>query len=327
MTPTGRLGSLVASTRLAPLAPLLLLLGAAGCVVKVDSSDYKVRDEKRFKVEGLADIRLATFDGAIAVRGWDRDEVYVEIEKRGRDRDEVQAIEVVAEQSGKQISIEARQPSARKYAFGVVTTRTREARMVASVPTNSNVMLRTGDGTLTVERINGRLELRTSDGSISGLDVRGDLFAHTEEGHVRLEGLDGRCDVVTMDGSITLQGRLDALRARTGDGTVVAKVLPGSRVTSEWSLSTGDGALVVYVPEHFGAEFDAETNRGAVKIDPALSLTAAADMPRGIFRGTLGNGGHLVRLRTREGAITIKRLPGKTLPPPETDVERDPGRH
>ena len=133
---------------------------------------------------------------------------------------------MVAEQSGKQISIEARQPSARKYAFGVVTTRTREARMVASVPTNSNVMLRTGDGTLTVERINGRLELRTSDGSISGLDVRGDLFAHTEEGHVRLEGLDGRCDVVTIDGSITLQGRLDALRARTGDKPQVLFFVP-----------------------------------------------------------------------------------------------------
>jgi DUF4097 and DUF4098 domain-containing protein YvlB len=203
-----------------------------------------------------------------------------------------------------------------------VTTRTRDARIVASVPAHSNVMLRTGDGALTVERINGRLELRTSDGNISGLDLKGDLFANTEQGHIRLEGVDGRCDLVTSDGSITLQGRLDALRARTGDGGVVVKVLPGSRATNEWSVSTGDGALVVYVPEHFNAELDAETHRGSVKVDSALSLTAAADMPRGVFRGTLASGGHLVRLRTREGSITIKRLPGKSLPPPQTDVER-----
>jgi DUF4097 and DUF4098 domain-containing protein YvlB len=194
--------------------------------------------------------------------------------------------------------------------------------MVASVPAGSNVMLRTGDGALTIERVNGRLELRTTDGNISGLDLRGDLFAHTEEGHVRLEGLDGSCDVVTSDGSITLQGRFDALRARTGDGTVVAKILPGSKSASEWSLSTGDGPLIVYIPEHFAAEFDAETSRGVVKIDPALSLTAAADMPKGIFRGTLANGGHLLRLRTREGGITLKRLPGKVPPPPQVDVER-----
>ena len=119
----------------------------------------------------------------------------------------------------------------------------------------------------------------------------------------------------TSDGSITLQGRLDALRARTGDGSVVVKLLPGSRVNSEWSLSTGEGPMVLYVPEHFGAEFDAETGRGAAKSIPALSLTAVADLPRGVFRGTLANGGHLVRLRTRDGAITIKRLPGKIRSP------------
>jgi DUF4097 and DUF4098 domain-containing protein YvlB len=318
MPSTGRLASLVAGTLLAPLT-----FGAVGCVVKVDSSDYKVREERRFRVDGVADIRLATFDGAIAVRGWDRDEVYVEIEKRGRDREETQAVEVVAEQSGRQISIEARQPAAKKYGFGVVTTRTREARIVASVPANSNVMLRTGDGVLSIERVNGRLELRTSDGNISGLDLRGDLFAHTEEGHVRLEGLDGRCDIVTNDGSITLQGRLDALRARSGDGTVVVKLLPGSRVTSEWSLSTGDGPMSLYVPDQFAAELDAETGRGVVKIDPALSMTATTEMPKGVFRGTLASGGHLVRLRTREGAITIKRLAGKAPPPPQqADVER-----
>ncbi len=310
------------ATGTAPVALCLLTAGAAGCVVKVDSNDYKVREERRFRVEGVADIRLATFDGAIAVRGWDRDEVYVEIEKRGRDRDEVQAIEIVADQNGRQISIEARQPSAKKYAFGVVTTRTRDARIVASVPANSNVVLRTGDGAISVERINGRLELRTSDGNISGLDLKGDLFAHTEQGHLRLEGVDGRCDLVTSDGSITLQGRLDALRARTGDGAVVVKVLPGSRTNDEWSVSTGDGALVVYVPDQFAAEFDAETQRGAVKVDPTLSLAAAADLPRGVFRGTLGHGGHLVRLRTREGGVTIKRLPGKSLPPPQTELER-----
>lgn len=306
----------------APIALCLLAAGAAGCVVKVDSSEYKAREERRFRVEGVADIKLTTFDGTIAVRGWDRDEVYVEVEKRGRDRDAVQAVEVVADQSGRQISIEARQPAATKYAFGVVTTRTRDARIVASVPTHSNVMLRTGDGAISVERVSGRMEVRTSDGNISGLDLKGDLFAHTEEGHVRFEGVDGKCDVVTSDGSITLQGRLDALRARTGDGAVVVKVLPGSKVGSEWSLSTGDGPLVLYVPDHFGAEFDAETHRGSVKIDSALSLAAVKDMPRGLFRGTLADGGHLVRLRTREGAITIKRLPGRAPLPPQTDVER-----
>jgi DUF4097 and DUF4098 domain-containing protein YvlB len=266
-------------------------------------------------------VRLSTFDGSITVRGWDRNEVYVEIEKRGRGKEEVQAIEVLAEQNGRQISIEARQPGPRKYAFGVVTTRTRDARIIASVPATSNVMLRTGEGALSIERIDGRLELRTTEGNVSGLDLRGELFVHTEDGHIRMEGLDGRCDVASGDGSITVNGRLDALRARTGDGSVVAKLLPGSRVGADWSLSSGEGALVLYLPEDLGAALDAETSRGIVRIDPALSLSAAGDTPRGIFKGTLAGGGHLLRLRTREGAINIKRLPGK-VPLPPTDLER-----
>ena len=310
---TIRLGALAAATTL-----------AAGCVVTVESDGYKAREEKRFQVTGVPDVRLATFDGAIVVRGWDRDEVYVEVEKRGRDRGEVQAIEVVSEQNGQQVSVEARQPGAKKYAFGVVTTRSRHARLVASVPTGSNVTLRTGDGALSVERVRGRLELRSNDGNVSGLDLSGDVFAQTDEGAVKLEGVDGRCDVTTGDGSITIHGRLDKLSARTSDGSVVIKLLPGTRVDSEWSLSSGEGQMVLYVPDGLAAAIDAETRDGRARVNPALTFSSLPDLPRGVIRGTLGGGGEIVRLRTRDGAIALKRLPGKhppTLPPP-ADLER-----
>jgi hypothetical protein len=74
-TPRLQLHVTVAGAMLAPLA-----LGA--CVVKVDSNDFRAREEKRFEVSGAPDIDLSTFDGPIDVRGWDRDEVFVEVEKR-----------------------------------------------------------------------------------------------------------------------------------------------------------------------------------------------------------------------------------------------------
>ena len=60
----------------------------------------RVREEKRFTVKGSPDVKLATFDGSIVIRGWDRDEVSVEIEKRGRDKAAVDDIEIVTEQKG-----------------------------------------------------------------------------------------------------------------------------------------------------------------------------------------------------------------------------------
>src|SRR5215203_3376661 len=85
-----------------------LAAGATGCVVRVDTDGVRVREEKRFTTKGRPTVQLATFDGAIVVRGWDRDEISVEIEKRGRDKAAAEAIEVVADQKGDVVHVEAR---------------------------------------------------------------------------------------------------------------------------------------------------------------------------------------------------------------------------
>ncbi len=85
-----------------------LAAGATGCVVRVDSDGFRLREEKRFTTKGRPTIQLGTFDGAIVIRGWDRDEISVEIEKRGRDKAAAEAIEVIAEQKGDVVHVEAR---------------------------------------------------------------------------------------------------------------------------------------------------------------------------------------------------------------------------
>src|SRR4051812_42678574 len=74
---------------------LVAILGAAatGCVVRVDSDGFRVREEKRFTTKGRPTVQLATFDGSIVIRGWDRAEISVEVEKRGRDKAAAEAIE------------------------------------------------------------------------------------------------------------------------------------------------------------------------------------------------------------------------------------------
>jgi hypothetical protein len=291
------------STRRLLAAGLLLPLAAAsGCIVRVDSDGYRTREERRFRVSGVPDVRLATFDGAIVVRGWDRDEVYVEVEKRGRDRAEAEAIEVVAQQKGREISVEAREPSTRDYKWGIVHTVARGTRIVATVPEGSDIVLRTGDGAITIERVRGKLELRTRDGAVNGLDIGGDVFAHTEDGSIRLENVDGRCDAATDDGSIHLAGRLEAVQARSGDGALMVKVLPGSRLADDWQLSTGDGAVVLFVPDGLGAELDAESHDGPARFDKALAFAAPDELPRGILRGRLGGGGPGIRHPTGGGS-------------------------
>jgi hypothetical protein len=313
--PIARFHLTLAGAMLAPLA-----LGA--CVVRVDSNDFRAREEKRFQVTGAPEINLTTFDGPIDVRGWDRDEVFVEVEKRGREKDAVEQIEVVSDQKGNRITLEARQPGGKKYAFGMLTAMSRSAKLIASIPRGSNIVLRTGDGSISIEQVKGKIELRTSDGSITGLDLSGDLLARTDDGSVRLNSLDGRCDVITGDGSITLDGRFDFVRARTNDGSVSVKVMPGSQVRENWSLMTGDGNAIVYLPDSLSADLDAESDRGNTRVDQALRIHTDGESTKTMLRGTIGEGGGNLRIRTVDGHIFFKRLPFKLRVPDSERTER-----
>ena len=70
---------------------LAALLAAPGCVdiIGADLNKYVERDEKHFAVAGRPEVALATFDGSIEIRPWDKADVQVVIEKRGRDHDDV----------------------------------------------------------------------------------------------------------------------------------------------------------------------------------------------------------------------------------------------
>jgi hypothetical protein len=289
----------------------------AGCVVRVDSDGYREREEKRFATKGRPTVQLTTFDGAIVVRGWDRDEVSVEIEKRGRDKAAVKDIEVVANQKGDTVSVEARRKNSgdqRSYNIGWHGI-SRSARLVVSVPTGSNLIVRTGDGSIRVDHVDGRVELRSADGSVTGRDLSGDLVAHTEDGAIRLEDVDGRCDVASDDGSIAVQGRLDGLKVRTEDGSVVVRAGAGSKISRDWNLSTGDGSLVLYVTDALGASLDAEALDGSVKLDAGLTFARDGDRSRNSLRGRLGDGGPRLMMRSGDGSIRLRRLPGSSVPP------------
>src|SRR3954452_4412748 len=93
-------------------AAVAALLVAPGCI-DIDGADlnhYVERDEKHFTVSGKPDVALATFDGSIEIRPWDKSDVEVIIEKRGRDRADVAEIEVRAEQHGNRIEVSIVQP-------------------------------------------------------------------------------------------------------------------------------------------------------------------------------------------------------------------------
>ena len=294
------------STSLA-LVAAAALFGSA-CEITVDAGRYSAHEDKRFQVTGTPDLSLATFDGSVEVRSWDRSEVLVEIEKRASDQSQAEAIRVSAEQSGNTITLEVRKPDGPQASLGFRVSPS--ARIVASVPAHCNLVVRSEDGSIRIERVQGKIDLRSGDGSLTGIDLSGTIRAHTGDGSMRFDNMSGALDLDSGDGGARVSGRLQAVKLKTGDGSVEVRAVDGSVMTDDWEVRTGDGGVRLELPASFGAVLDAETGDGTVRVrgfgEP--TSTGREGASRGEMKRQLGSGGKLLRLRSNSGSILVRTI-------------------
>jgi hypothetical protein len=171
------------------------------------------------------------------------------------------------------------------------------------------VAARTGDGSIRLEGLSGRLELRTGDGSIRAANVSGDLRLHTGDGSVTVERAEGTLDLDTGDGGVNVTGKLTAVKMHTGDGSIVYRAEPGTVMTDGWEISTGDGGISLYLPSDFGAELDARTGDGAIHNELTVAgADSQSREKRRFIRGRLGDGGKVLRIRTGDGTIRLRNF-------------------
>jgi len=294
--------------RLVPVAGLALVtLAGPACSVNIDHEGYIEHDEKRFDAPSAVDLHLDTFDGSIEVRSWDRAEISVSIEKRGPTKEAVSHIEIVANRSGDRIDLEARYSGPRGgFTFGY--GHSPSARLIANVPRKTNLVVKTGDGSLRVERVNGRLELRTGDGGIKAIETEGDLLAETNDGTIEIEDVAGQVEARTDDGSVHLSGTPSILRARSGDGSVVLRIRRGAVMAADWTVATSDGSISVELPDGFSAEIEADPGSGGrARSELALVNVSGGTRDNRTLRGRFGDGGHTLRIRTGDGSIKLTK--------------------
>lgn len=279
-------------------------LALGGCVIDVEGHEAVEAEEHVFAVDGVPDVDLSTFDGRIEVRGWDRSEVRVVVEKRAANRERLEEIEIEAGQSGNRVRVAAR----RRDADGLRVTLSlganwRGARLIASVPRESNLVARTDDGRITVADVSGTIEVSTDDGRIQGQGLSGSVRARTDDGSVRIEEVDGDVAAHTDDGSIHVAGVLAGLEASTDDGRIVVGAAPGSVMRGDWDLHADDGRVTVDLPRDFSALLDLATGDGRIRVDDRFGGNAGRGAEE--LRRVIGGGGFVLRVRTDDGSIRV----------------------
>jgi len=286
------------------VAVLAAVVCGPACVDIISAARFIDREEKRFTVSGKPDVSLSTFDGSIEIRPSDRQEVIVTIEKRASSKEEAARIDIHTEQTGNHIVVDVRIPKG-VHMFGF--NQSASAKLIVSLPAASDVQAHSGDGSIDIERVTGTLDLRSGDGSINGRDLAGGLKVHTGDGSIKLIGVNGALDADTGDGRIDVAGTFSSVRAHSGDGSVTIHADAGSSASDEWTITTGDGSVVLEVPDGFGGELDAHTGDGAIEVHDITLSNVTGRISRDTVRGRLGNGGGTVRVRTGDGTITLRR--------------------
>lgn len=240
------------------------------------------RESKTFTVSGTPRLNVQTFDGNITVRGWDKQEVQLTVSKRAASEQQMRGIQLRTDQNGAAINIIADfDKTFASRAPGVSYTNAL-VNLDVYVPRNSMLRLSSGDGRLELEGVNGDLNLNTGDGRIEVRDSRGGLVAKTGDGRIEVENFNGSVEARTEDGRIILDGRFAQLAARTGSGIILL------------TLPTDSNATI-------------ETDAESVENEGGLTLTEEAGSARRLKHWKVGRGGNVLRLRTGDGRIILRR--------------------
>jgi Putative adhesin len=279
-------------------------LALAGCTVNLNAERITRSEERRFTVTGKPEVSLKTFDGAIRVQSWDKPEVLVTIERQAGDEESLKSIEVKSNQEGNRITVEVTAP---EHTGGIVIGEHvgRSASLTVSLPRETDVTARSGDGAVAIENVAGRLDVNTGDGAINVRGSRGDMSVRTGDGAVALEDVRGQVELTTGDGAVRVDGVLQRVKARTGDGGVTIRASEGSTAGTDWDIESGDGSVTIDLPDGFGAELEARTGDGRVSLQNLTLSDMTKDDEDKALKGRIGAGGSRLIVRTGDGSITL----------------------
>ncbi len=234
---------------------------------------------KHWTVGPKPELHVASGDASVRIEPGDENAIDATVKTRGWSIGD-NGVKIIEHQSGNRVDLEVREPSSH-FSFGV-----RSISIEIRVPRELTAEVHTGDGSIHLRGVHGSVRLDTGDGSIQGDDLDGALTAHTG------------------DGSVHVNGRFDVLQLHTSDGSVDASVVPGSHMSSDWKVETGDGSVRLDLPHDLAADIELHTGDGSIHLDIPVTVNGLRNEHE--IRGKINGGGPLLRVRTGDGSISVQ---------------------
>ena len=280
------------------LGPILAICAAFALSAAASHADDW---SKTYSISGRADLQVHTDDGDVSIASADQKQIVAHVTTEGY-KIGPNDVRIDENQSGDHVVVTVKTPHVNMNFFGGLH---RAVHVQLTVPRELDMEVTTGDGGVTVQPVAGHIQIRTGDGSIHADGVRGDVSLHTGDGSIDARTLDGTLSADSGDGSIRISGRFDGLTVNTGDGSVDASASAGSKMSSPWSLHSGDGSIDLHVPQDLRAYVDLKTGDGSINLDVPVTVEGAQE--RSHVRGNLNGGGAELKITSGDGSIHLMK--------------------
>lgn len=238
------------------------------CETNNGSSDRRrACDVREYRFASSGQVTLSTHNGGVDVKGWSSNEVLV----RAR-------VEVSTPQGG--LAPETYLPQVQ------ISTGGGQIRTLEPATKPDDTWFIVSYEIFLPHQSN--LDLSSHNGGVSVRDVKGEIKFSTHNGGVNLVRLAGNVQGSTHNGGINVE--LDGPR---WDGQQLA-------------LETSNGGVNVRLPESYSARVEMSTHNGGMKSDFATVMTGSLTKQKEMSFN-LGSGGSLIRVKTHNGGVTLRK--------------------
>jgi len=324
---------------------VLLVAAMAATAASTAARCAEIRRDynESFRVDRGCILRLRNGDGDVTVRKWDRDIIEIEVHYLAEyksfgsgERD----FTVEFAQEEKIVEVEGREKS--ETSVGFLIFNVKEYTYTIKAPGYVILDITGDDGSVDIEGWDGDVEIDFDDGDILLTGGRSaDTRIRSGDGEIEVENHEGNLDIEVDDGPISIRGsRTPRCVIGGGDGEIVVRDSEGDfgietddgnidlyRVKAEridiltsdgkvdielhntdkidLDIRTADGDVMVRFAEGLGAAFTIDTDGGVIRTDlpSAVNLQKGENWLSGRLPGGRGN----IRIRTEDGAVTLKQ--------------------
>jgi DUF4097 and DUF4098 domain-containing protein YvlB len=304
------------------LVPMAALI-STGCVDFADFGDshqYKEDFHYSYPLSNGGTLALENTNGSVEISGWEQNTVEVNGTKYASTQHLLDGVKVDTSVSSGSVRIRTTRPFESRGGAGA-EYRIRVPRKVLLDT------IATTNGPIRVEDLEGNVRLRSTNGSIRTHKVHGEVTAHTTNGNLEALEVDGNTMLETNNGNIQTEMSHGSLEARTTNGSINAAVADAA---SNWPVrlhstngrielkvrgatipdvraDTSNSSVTLELPRGANARVKAHTSNSAITSDFEISAQGGTHSKHDL-EGSIGSGGPLLDLSSRNGAIKILRF-------------------